>query len=151
MPHPLAADTLTLGELRRLPLRQIMSAPVVTAEEDETAADAYRRMVQHGIRHLPVVSPVSGRLLGMFSRTDAYRLAPLKPGEPVEARLDVLARLRLEAVMSTPAHALGPEDTVADAARLMADLRIGAVPIVDPQFRPIGIVTEVDLLRLLAR
>lgn len=58
--------TATLGEVRALPLTRIMSSPVVTAE-------AYRRMVRHRIRHVPVVSSLSGRLVGMFSWSPGSR------------------------------------------------------------------------------
>ena len=41
---------------------------------------------------------------------------------------------------------LKPSDTVADAVKIMAENNIGAVVIVDENFRPIGIFTERDLL-----
>ncbi len=41
---------------------------------------------------------------------------------------------------------LSPDNTVKDAIKVMAEHNIGAVIIVDEQFRPIGIFTERDLL-----
>ena len=41
---------------------------------------------------------------------------------------------------------LKPSNTVADAIKVMAENNIGAVVIVDENFRPIGIFTERDLL-----
>lgn len=52
-------------------------------------------------------------------------------------------------VSSLLAHSpivLKPDNTVADAIRVMAEHNIGAVVIVDDKFRPIGIFTERDLL-----
>lgn len=44
-------------------------------------------------------------------------------------------------------HALGPDDTVADAVRLMNRENVGAVMIFDPEERLMGIFTERDVLR----
>lgn len=44
-------------------------------------------------------------------------------------------------------HALGPDDTVADAVRLMNRENIGAVMIFDPEERLLGLFTERDVLR----
>jgi CBS domain-containing protein len=41
---------------------------------------------------------------------------------------------------------LKPDNTVADAIKVMAEHNIGAVIIVDEKFKPIGIFTERDLL-----
>ncbi|MEZ0318551.1 MAG: CBS domain-containing protein [Pyrobaculum sp.] len=44
----------------------------------------------------------------------------------------------------------GPDATVEDAARLMVQHGVGAVVIVDVSKRPIGIITERDLVRVVA-
>ena len=44
-------------------------------------------------------------------------------------------------------HALGPDDTVADAVRLMNREQIGAVMVFDPEERLMGMFTERDVLR----
>src|SRR5262245_5914609 len=52
-------------------------------------------------------------------------------------------------VMSSPVVTTSPDDTVADAATLMRDRSVGSVVVVDGE-RPIGILTERDLVRLAA-
>jgi citrate synthase len=52
-------------------------------------------------------------------------------------------------VMSSPVVTTSPDDTVADAAALMRDRSVGSVVVVDGA-RPIGILTERDLVRLAA-
>jgi citrate synthase len=49
-------------------------------------------------------------------------------------------------VMSTPVVTATPSETVADAARRMAERKVGSVVVVDG-LRPIGILTERDLIR----
>lgn len=46
---------------------------------------------------------------------------------------------------------VGPDATVNDVARIMYDKRISGVPVVDPQGRLLGIVTEEDVLHKVAR
>ena len=48
--------------------------------------------------------------------------------------------------MSSMVLSIGPEHTVRDAARLMAERRVGAAVVVDPDAPGVGIFTERDLL-----
>ena len=52
--------------------------------------------------------------------------------------------------MSTVVLSVGPGHTVREAARLMAERRVGAAVVVDPEASGIGIFTERDLLDSLA-
>ena len=52
-------------------------------------------------------------------------------------------------IMSSPALTAAPSDTLAEAAARMADRRVGSVVVVDG-VRPIGILTERDLIRFAA-
>src|SRR5580704_15708240 len=57
-------------------------------------------------------------------------------------------RQRLVAdVMSTPPVTAGPDETVAEAAARMSGNRVGSVIVTDNR-RPVGILTERDLVRL---
>ncbi|MBA3653513.1 MAG: citrate synthase [Actinobacteria bacterium] len=51
--------------------------------------------------------------------------------------------------MSAPVVTAGPSETIADAAKRMADRKVGSVVVVDG-LRPIGILTERDLVRFAA-
>jgi CBS domain-containing membrane protein len=53
----------------RFRIEALMRAPVITANLDDTIADAASRMVTHGIHALPVVNE-SNHLLGMVTTTD---------------------------------------------------------------------------------
>ena len=46
---------------------------------------------------------------------------------------------------------VGPETSVAEAAGIMAALKIGCLPVVDERHRLVGIVSVIDLLKHLAR
>jgi len=54
--------------------------------------------------------------------------------------------IRVEEIMTPEPSTLGPDDTLADARRLMAEKRIRHIPIVDGADRVVGLVTESDAL-----
>jgi len=54
-------------------LSDVMTSGVVTVREDETVWKAITLMVEHAIRHLPVVDE-EGKLRGVISARDALRL-----------------------------------------------------------------------------
>jgi len=49
-------------------------------------------------------------------------------------------------VMSKPVITVKPGSTVAEAAKLMRDSKIGSLIVVEAKDRPIGIVTETDII-----
>lgn len=72
-------------------------------------------------------------------------------------RTDALRRIdsfpyrhRVAELMSTPLVSAPPEATVAELSRLLSERRISSVVAVDQQGRPSGILTERDILRIVA-
>lgn len=61
-----------LAEARARPAREIMSAPVVTCDEDDRVQDAVERMIENEIGRLPVVR--AGRPIGIVSRHDILKI-----------------------------------------------------------------------------
>jgi CBS domain-containing protein len=55
-------------------VREIMSAPVITADPDWTLKECSQKMQQHNIHHMPVVK-ADGTLLGLISVTDIFMAA----------------------------------------------------------------------------
>jgi CBS domain-containing protein len=55
-------------------VREIMTAPVLTAKADWSLQECSRRMQQHNFHHFPVVGP-GGELIGLISSTDLFRAA----------------------------------------------------------------------------
>lgn len=58
--------------------------------------------------------------------------------------------MRVRDVMSTPVITVRPHELCTDVARYFADLSASAVPVVDDEDRIVGIVSYIDVLRLLA-
>ncbi len=59
---------------RETHVREIMSAPVITANPDWSLQECSIKMQQHNIHHLPVVDE-QGTLLGLISTTDIFTAA----------------------------------------------------------------------------
>src|SRR5262245_3259246 len=143
--------------VRRQRVRDAMTSNPVTIDPEAPVETATATMRERGLRHLPVVDD-TGRLLGIVTDRD-LRSAVLGPviAEHVPAghrhRLSELARrlddVRVRHAMTWDAVTVGPDVPLAQAAAMMADARIGSLPVVERE-RLVGILTERDLLNTLA-
>ena len=129
-------------------VRQFMTPNPITIEQDQNLREAYLLMKRHGIRHLPVID-IYDRILGIVTRNDLYRAIGLQESRQLDDHLDRLARLWAQDVMISPAYSVNAEDSLIVAVDLMITNKVGAVPVVDDDRRVVGIISEIDLLRLL--
>ncbi|MFQ5400583.1 MAG: CBS domain-containing protein [Anaerolineae bacterium] len=119
--------------------------PIMIAPET-LATEAQKIMSENKVRHLPVVGD-GKRLVGLITRE---RLS-LKPD--VLGSLDVweitryLSNLTVAKVMLRvdQVFIIDPSRTIERAARMMAEYKVGCLPVVEDDV-VVGIVTEVDLL-----
>jgi len=118
-------------------LRDIMTTPVLTFGRYEPASDALAFMRDAGVRHAVVLSGT--QILGVISERDL--------GGPHGGRLRV-GRNVGELMQGEPVLA-EPETSLAQAAELLRDERIGCLPVVE-RGRLLGIVTRSDVLAAIA-
>jgi len=104
-------------------------------------------MLAERIRHLLVVE--DERLVGIVTDRD-IRLNLPSPATSLSVwEINyLLARLTVGQVMSKYVITVAPDRDVRDAARILLDEKIGALPVLDGE-RLVGIVTDTDLLRAL--
>ena len=67
--HDLRSRVVAEGLSVDRPVSEVMTAPVLTAPADESTADLMLAMLDHGVRHMPVVS-VTGETLGIVTDVD---------------------------------------------------------------------------------
>lgn len=91
-------------------------------------------MDAEGIRHIPVVD--DGRLVGIITDRDLQR------------HWGYLDSTLINVAMATDPVTVTPHATVEDAARILIQHRVRALPVVD-QGRLVGILTTTDLLKAL--
>jgi len=127
-------------------VRELMTGAVVTARPDMPVLDARHLMIEKRIRHLIVTSD-RDELLGMVTDRDIRLNLPSQATSLSVWEMNyLLTRLTVDKVMTASVIVVGPDREARDAAQLMLDHHIGALPVVDGG-RLIGIVTETDLLR----
>jgi acetoin utilization protein AcuB len=127
-------------------VRELMTGALITARPDMPVLDARHLMVEKRIRHL-VVTDERGELAGIITDRDIRLNLPSQATSLSVWEMNyLLTRLTVGKVMTAAVITVGPDRDARDAAQLMLDHRIGALPVVDGG-RPIGIVTETDLLR----
>ena len=114
-------------------VRDVMSAGLETAREEEPAADALERMRRLRIRHLVVTRGREVR--GVVSDRDLLGIVDGSVGDR----------------MTEDAVCLAPDATVREAANLLRGRRIGSLPVIDGDGAVVGIVTTTDLLDVLGR
>ena len=126
-------------------VRDRMTRPVVTVHSDALVSGAVELMRSRRIRHLPVVDR-GGRLVGIVTDRD-LRQVVFDPA--VQVRLqratDALRGLSVREVMTWGAVTVSPDSSIRDAARLMHERKVGALPVVDGD-RVVGMLTERDVL-----
>jgi acetoin utilization protein AcuB len=101
-------------------------------------------MQGQGIRHLPVVE--NGDLKGLVTDRDIrLALIPSPVSTPEDRMYHLGALEQVEEIMTSDLITVAPTATIEEAAKLMAQYKIGAVPVV-AQGKLVGILTETDIL-----
>jgi acetoin utilization protein AcuB len=127
-------------------VRELMTGALITVRPDTPVLDARHLMVQERIRHL-LVTNERGELMGIVTDRDIKLNLPSQATSLSVWELNhLLTRLTVGKVMTQSVITVGPDREARDAAQLMLDHTIGALPVVDGG-RLVGIVTETDLLR----
>lgn len=126
-----------------------MTKDPVTLNIDDSFCRVAEIFQQRDIRHLPIVNS-QGVILGIISQRDLNRITSPKKGpngeylyDPAELTKYILKQHVIQKVFS-----LSPEDTLEKAVALMAEKKLGCMPVTDPGGKVVGIVTVTDLLRL---
>jgi acetoin utilization protein AcuB len=137
-----------LDRLTRILVREVMQKNVVTISASERLSMVQDIMTLGHVRHMPVVQ--AGKLVGVVSERDLLRasLSHLT-GHRDEERRAFLHVVEIGRVMSTPPIVTTPESTIAESARVMAERKIGCLPVVD-RHALVGMLTETDVLQLVA-
>lgn len=132
-------------------VQEWMSRDVVTAVPDMLLLDADKLMKDHGIRRLPVVDE-NGRLLGIVTYGDIREARPSSASSLSSWEMNyLLANLTLGEVMTKEPTTVTPGTMIGEAASKMLHYRISGLPVVDEENHVVGIITESDIFRMVAR
>lgn len=132
-------------------VHDLMTETVITASPGDSLDRLYEVMQDHHIRHIPVVDDDEGVLLGLISHRDLLRHALIEQHDvPRYVEREVLRRLSAGDVMQEVVATAERDQEIRQAAQLMFDNKYGCLPVVEGD-RLVGILTEADFVRFLAR
>jgi acetoin utilization protein AcuB len=123
-----------------------MTPDPITIPPDTSVPDALRLMRERKVRRLPVLDD-HGRLVGIVSDKDLLHASP-SPATTLSVWEipDLLARLKVEKVMTRKLVTVSDDTPLEDAARIMTDNRVGGLPVMRGE-QLVGIITETDLFK----
>jgi CBS domain-containing protein len=125
-----------------------MSEHIVTISSDDSLSTVEDIMTLGGVRHMPVVR--AGTLVGVVSERDLLRASLSNLSAfGTEQRRAFLQVVEIKRVMSAPPIVIGPDASVEEAARVMAERKIGCLPVLE-KTKLVGMLTETDVLRYFA-
>jgi len=126
-------------------VREWMTRRVFSIGPDARLSEAATLMRRRKVRHLPVVER-GGRLVGMVTARD-LRQALFAPSvqDGLENLRGVLDGLAVRDIMVRGVVGVRAATSIREAARLMYERKIGALPVVERNLL-VGILTETDVL-----
>jgi acetoin utilization protein AcuB len=131
-------------------VRDYMKSPVFTVNPDTLIDNALETMRKKHVRRLPVVE--GGKLVGLVTRNIIGDAMPLSPTPLTLWGIHYeLSRMKVRDVMITDVIAVHPDDTIKQVVALSAQHEIGTFPVVDENGNLVGILTNTDLLHIMAK
>lgn len=124
---------------------EIMTTAVITVVADQPVTEAAHMMVQRGLKRLPVVN-AEGRLVGMLSRIDILRTVAHEARAPAGAPAIGPELHLLRDVMRRDVPTVARNAQLSEIVDKMVASDLRRVIVVDQEQRPVGIITDGDLV-----
>lgn len=146
-------------------IKDIMSTDVICAKPGETIVEVAQTIIQHKISGLPVVNDdhevigivTEGDLLARNKKLHIPSSIQLLGGviflenpRIFEEELKRAVAVKVEELMTTEVHSIGPDDTVEEAATLMYEQHFNRLPVV-ADGKLVGIISRWDIVNYLVR
>ena len=128
-------------------VQERMSHPVITIKPETPIMDVHNLMRKEHIRRLPVIDERK-RLVGIVSEKDILHAKP--SGATSLSVWEVqylLSEITVEEVMTRDVITVNEDTPLEEAARIMADNKIGGLPVLRDG-KVVGIITETDLFKI---
>lgn len=124
-----------------------MSHPVITVQPETPIVKAHEIMSKEKIHRAPVVK--NGKLVGMITVNDILKAYPSSATSlAVWEITSLLAKITVKEVMIKDVRTVDEDTPIEEAARIMADNKISALPVMRNS-ELVGIITETDLFRIM--
>ena len=124
-----------------------MSRPVIFVTPDASINDVLAMFRKEHIRRAPVMK--DAKLVGIVSERDLLNASPSPITTLSIWEMNYLiSKVKVKDVMSKKVITVDQDAPIEEAARIMADKKIGGVPVVSAG-KVVGIITETDLFKVL--
>lgn len=124
-----------------------MTRHPITVHPDLPVAEALRIIREQGIRRFPVIDRKTNKLIGIVTEKELLYASPSPATSLSIHEINyLLAKLTVEKVMSTDLITVGENTPIEEAALMLVDNNIGALPVLRGDTL-VGIITETDLFK----
>lgn len=127
-------------------IKERMSQPVITVDPNLPIMEALSLMKKEKIRRTPVVK--DGRLVGIISDKDLLNASPSDATSLSVWEINfLLSQITVGEIMTREVLTVTEDTPIEDAARIMADNKIGGLPVMRDN-TVVGLITETDLFTI---
>jgi len=124
-----------------------MSRPVISVTPDDPINEVLAMFRNEHIRRAPVMK--EGKLVGIVSERDLLNASPSSATTLSVWELNYLiSKVTVKNVMTKKVMTVDAETPIEEAARIMADKKIGGLPVMSAG-KVVGMITETDLFKIL--
>ena len=124
-----------------------MKKPVITVPPEMPIQEALVKMSKERVSRFPVVDK-KGKLIGVVSEDDLLHASPSDATSLSVWEINYLvSKITVERVMTTDVVTVREDTPLEEAARIMADHRIGGLPVVRGE-AVVGMITQTDLFQV---
>lgn len=135
---------------RTVRVSDVMSTAVICIDSLTTVPEAQMLMKERRIRRLPVID--DGKLVGIVTLGDVRGALPSEVTTLNRAEQEYLMKqVKVSRIMHGDVLTVRAETTLAEAARLMVQRKIGGLPVVNAEGTVIGMVTESDIFNVFVK
>lgn len=123
-----------------------MSRPVISVSADDPINEVLAMFKREHIRRAPVIK--GGKLVGIVSERDLLNASPSSATTLSVWEMNYLiSKVTVKNVMTKKVTTVDKDTPIEEAARIMADQKIGGMPVVSSG-KVVGIITETDLFKV---
>ena len=123
-----------------------MSQPVISVSPETPIHDALAMFKKEHIRRAPVIQ--DGKMVGIVTETDLLNASPSPVSTLSVWEMNyLLSKVTVSQVMSRQVISVAKDTPIEEAARILADNKLGGLPVLDGG-NVVGIITETDLFKV---
>lgn len=146
------ADFVTLAvgiAFDKITVKEIMTGDVVAVSPTDRLIHARRLMIDAHIGRVPVIE--EGELKGIITSKDLMRaFIDFRKNVPEKHQKSQIKEVLVEDIMSSNPSSVSKKMSISDVSKIMIETGFNGLPVVEDG-KVIGIITQTDILRLIAK